>query len=468
MDISNEKTAVEALSANVLNARFEDLDRETVEAAKNRIMDIIGCAIGSANDPGCPQLVNLAKDWGGKPESTIIASGVKGPAQIVAMVNAIMDRAFDFEAMSGEVAGKRYGQHISGTTVPASLAMGEAKHINGKELITALVVGDDVSNRIALAYDFDFFRGFDGTMTHPHFGATATAGRILGLNQLQMRNAMGIVLNLIAGSFQSIWDGAATFKLGQGAAARNGIFAAELAKAGWTGPEDALLSRYGFYALYTPGCTHPEMLTKDLGKIFYAENKFKRYPCGGPNHIPIELAFAIRRQHSIEAEDIEEVTLRVNRHSLDNYYAKPWKIRNFPHGDAVFSFQYTVSTALLRGHVEMEDFTEKSIRDLRVNALAAKMKVVELPDAKPGAIELRVRMKDGREFSQSPADATDYILGKPMSWDELVAKFMAQVDFSKMVSRKNAEKIVDLVSRLERVEDISEVMGLTASNFNPK
>jgi 2-methylcitrate dehydratase PrpD len=462
MTTTGDGKAIEALSANALTTRFENLDQATVESSKDRIIDIIGCAIGGANAPGCPGLVKLVREWGGKKEATVIAHGFKAPALNAAMVNGITDRSFDFEVMAGSVAGKGYGQHVSGTTVPTALAMSEMMGVDGKELITALVVGDDTANRVALSYDFDFFGGFDGTMTHPNFGATAIAGRLLGLNTNQMKKAFGIVVNTIAGSFSSIWDGATTFKFGQGTAARNGILAAELAKEGWTGLEDALFGTYSWYKLYTHGCTHPEMLTKDLGKIYYVENNFKRFPCGGPNHPFINLALGMRQKYNINPKDIADVSLLMGKRSLENYYAKPFQLRDNPHGDAIFSFQYTVATALLKGKVDMWNFTEEAIRDPEVNALIAKTKCVEDKEAKPGpgAMAIRIKMKDGKEFTASPEGPQGHILGKPMSRDEIIAKFMHQVDFSQTVRQKNADKIVDMVVKLEKLDDVNKLMKL--------
>jgi hypothetical protein len=88
------------------------------------------------------------------------------------------------------------------------------------------------------------------------------------------------------------------------------------------------------------------------------------------------------------------------------------------------------------------------------------MRVVGLPEGTAGPMLLTVKMKNGRELTESPANAKDYILGKPMSGDELKAKFMAQVDFSQTVSRKDAEKLVELVEKLEDVDDVSKILAL--------
>jgi 2-methylcitrate dehydratase PrpD len=207
MSSTAKVTPVEELSKNVLNTRFESLNEATLENAKSRIVDVLGCAIGGAKAAGNPALVELIKEWGGKKEATILAWGGKVPACHAAMVNSVMARSFDFEVVGAVVEGEWIGSHISGTTVPTALAMGEASGIGGKELITALLVGDNVAARIIASSGFNPNKAWDITGTINVFGATAVAGRLLGLNELQMRNAFGIVLNQLAGSMQNCWDG---------------------------------------------------------------------------------------------------------------------------------------------------------------------------------------------------------------------------------------------------------------------
>jgi 2-methylcitrate dehydratase PrpD len=111
---------------------------------------------------------------------------------------------------------------------------------------------------------------WDGTMTLPVFGVVPIAGRFMGLSATQMRDAFGISINTIAGAVQSLYDYSLCFKLGQGLCARNGIFAAQQAKEGWTGLEDALFGGgWGFYFIYrgTNQIPHPELLTRDLARI---------------------------------------------------------------------------------------------------------------------------------------------------------------------------------------------------------
>jgi 2-methylcitrate dehydratase PrpD len=462
MGSNDQDTAIEALSANVLETRFENFDPATVENARYRIIDVLGCGVGGANAAGNAALVELVKDWGGKQEASILVHGGKVPAHNAAMVNSIMARSFDFEALVPQIDGADIPAHISGTTVMTAINLGEMMDINGKELITTLLAGEDVAIRVLAAAGFWLDEGWDDTGTINAIGATAIAGRLLGLNKRQMRHAFGIVLNQLAGTVQNIWDGCTNFKLLQGLSARNGIFSAQLAKAGWTGPEDMLLSKYGYYALYTGGCNRPEILTKDLGKKYYTELTFKPYPSCRGTHPPIDCAVAIVRKHNIKADDIEEVTLYLCQKGLDIFMSQPFRIGEFPQGNAAFNCQYTVANALLRGSSKPEHFSEAAIRDPQVNALIGKTRLAEMPGAPFLSAKLEVKMKDGRVFSEF----TDTPLGdpqtNPLSKDEIKDKYRANVDFSKTISRDNAEKLLELLANLEELDSVNKIVKLLA------
>ena len=450
MTEKTQMTAVEALAANAVNARFEDLDQETIETIKGRIIDIIGCAIGGANAPGNQGLIDLVKGWGGKGEASILVHGGKTLVQDAAMINAVMVRSYDFEEQSPSA-------HPNATIIPVALAMSEMLGLGGKEFLTALIVGTDVGNRINAGFDFDFAL-WDNIGSLHTFASAAIAGRLLKLTPLQMRNAFGLALHQTAGSIESYWDCDSTFKLNNGFAARTGIFVAELAKAGQVGAIDALQGKHGYYNLYTKGCTHPEKITEDLGKKYnIAKDMYKQFPCGRPNHVPIELALALANEHDIKGEDIDSVTIYLTPRGLTGYYAKPWMIRDYPVGEALFSFRYTSASALLRRHMKLEDLQEEAIRDPKINALISKIDLKEMPDDKRARVGMTVKMKDGREFSKF-TDAPEHGL---QGRDEIKDKFMYQVEFSKTVTPSNAEKIIKLLENLEEVNDVRQIVELT-------
>lgn len=186
MTTTTASPAIEALSANILDTRFEDFEQATVDQAKNRILDAVGCVIGAGNAPDVKALIDLVTNWGGKEEATILVYGVKGPAQNVAMVNSIMARTLDFEPLSGIVEGKTVGGHISGTTVMTAITLGEVKGVDGKELITALLVGDDFAMRVFAASGGSyglFARGWGQYRLDKPLGSDGRCRTITGFKQ---------------------------------------------------------------------------------------------------------------------------------------------------------------------------------------------------------------------------------------------------------------------------------------------
>ncbi len=454
---SADITAIEVLAENVVNTRFENFNKETVENAKNRILDVIGSAIGGANAPGNKGLVEIIQDAGGKPEASILVWGGKFPAANAAMVNSILCRSFDYEVMGVVVEGKQYPAHHAATMVMTALALAEATGASGREMLTAMVVGDDVTARIIAASGIDLGLGWDGTGTYTAFGAAAIAGRMLGLNRLEQRNAFGIVLNNIASTVQGIWDGATTFKYGQGSAAFNGIMAAKLAQKGWKGVEDALNSRYGFYALYTGGCKDPEILTRDLGKKYYAEGVFKAYPCCRATHANIDAALAVANKNTIDADEIAEVTISGPARILDGFVGKSFQIREFPHCDAIFSLRYTCATALLRKSVKQQHFTDRAISDVRINQLINKIKMAAT--TRPG-FEVKVKLQDGRELVGFAATGKGDPIESPLSSEEIIAKYWGQVQFSNTVSPKNAETLLALLQTVDDIDNVGPLVDM--------
>jgi 2-methylcitrate dehydratase PrpD len=299
-----------------------------------------------------------------------------------------------------------------------------------------------------------------GTGTINGFGSTAIAGRLLGLDEYQMRNAFGIILNEMGGSFQMIWDGTTAFKLDQGTSARNGVFSAQLAKAGWTGARDALFDRFGYYNVFTQGCRHPEALTDDLGKRYWSDYTIKPYPCCRMTHAPIDCALNIVNKHDIDVLDIADMLLYVSPVAMNHICSAPFEAGDFPHGNAAFSFQYTVGTALLNKCVRPEHFTGEAIREPGLNAFIRRIKIAQQPEAGRAGAELRITMKDGRELVESVAVARGDQFSNPLSKDEIIEKFWMNVDYSRAVSREAAGEFLALAEKLEELDSVNRIVKL--------
>jgi 2-methylcitrate dehydratase PrpD len=462
MSNSHADNVLEKLIANVLETRFENFDRTTLEMAKDRIIDTLGCLIGGADGPGNRELVSLARNWGGREEATLLVYGGKVPAQNAAMINSILARSFDFEPVGPTVEGVNMPGHLSGTTVLTALAMGELKKINGKEFLCALLGGEDTASRILAGSGFDFTQKWDNIGTVNGFGASAIAGRILGLSHKQLRDAFGIVLNQLGGTFQHIADKALAFKLPQGLSARSGIFSAELAGAGWTGAQDVLFGKYGYYSVYTQGCVNPEVLARDLGKIYCSDSIIKPYPCCRVTHAAIDCALAVARKPDFKVQDIREIDLSVSRGGLDHFCAQPFQPETgeFPQVNAIWSYVYTVACALLRKSVRPEHFLEVAIKDPQIKAIVDQIRLSELPGADLHTARIKVVLRDGKEFRESVHYARGDQMQNPISREEIKAKYWANIEFSRTISEGNAKRLLDLVEDLENLESVTALVDL--------
>ena len=161
------KSVTDALIKNILETKYENIEQETVDHTKRRILDMIGDIIGGAKCDGSKELADMVGKWGGSEEAHILGYGYAGPAHDVAMVNAIYGRSFDWGPLTLVIEGdgkpgtiyingkpvRRFANHITETTIPTALALGEKKGISGKELITSIIVGDDLASRLHIAND---------------------------------------------------------------------------------------------------------------------------------------------------------------------------------------------------------------------------------------------------------------------------------------------------------------------------
>ena len=204
------QAVLESISSRILSTRYEDIDKETIDNTKTRLWDTIGDALGAVPLPDMKALVELVKGWEGKQEATILGYGVKAPIQDTAFVNCTLCRGFDRGPLAYTFQGRVVPHHVSETTVLTALTLGESKAVNGKELLTAMILGDDLAARIHLAND----RPLPGEMRKESdskapaqpaaprmmtmlpsetYGAAAIAGRMLGLDLKKMINTLCLV-----------------------------------------------------------------------------------------------------------------------------------------------------------------------------------------------------------------------------------------------------------------------------------
>jgi 2-methylcitrate dehydratase PrpD len=449
----------EKIASHVENTQFSAIDAESVDRAKWRVLDSLGCAVAGYDGPGCRAVAELVKKWGGSPESTILVHGIKAPSYNVAMVNSLMTRSYDFEPVEAQGEFKSSPAHISGTTVPAAVTIAERHASSGKDLLCALIIGDDLTARLGVSTGFDFALGWDNTGTINAFGATAIACKIMGLTAKQTVNAFGLTANQISGSMDIVWDKVMTFKFPMAIAAKTGIFSAEMASVGFCGTKDAFLGKFGYFKQF---CTNPDptKLDKDLGKRFYADLVIKPYSACRATHPSIDSALKVVMQNTVNPATIKAVNLHLTPGAFNGFTGTAFTPGETPQVDAAFNIRFVVATALLRKNVKPAFFTDECIRDPRIAELIGKINLdASIPQEQSPYTRIEVHMADGNVFKAETDFPKGDVYRTPLTTDEIKNKFRDNVAFSGRVATDKAEKVIQLVENLEEVKDIREITG---------
>ncbi len=446
---------------NFTKTRYEDIPGPALEAARKEVLDSLATALGGSSQAGVGELVEMVKEWGGNEQSTVIAYGIRCPAPNAAQVNATMTHALDYDD------GHPVAQvHIGCVAVPTCFAVAERMGgISGREFIAALALGADFLARLGLASRPGgslIESGWHPTALYGYLGAAAMAGRIMKLDQERIANAIGIAYHQCAGNSQCVNDGALTKRMGPGLAAKGGITAALMAERGITGAKNILEGEYGLFAQYQGGDYDAKILTENLGKRFEGANiGDKPYPCCGFSHPFIDAVLLLKSKHDIEADRIQSITAYGGESAYE--ICAPPEVKCTPRNtvDAQFSIPWAIATALVKGSVGVEDFTEEAIKRKDVLKVSQKVSGVLDPEMSRHGVgpgRLKIVMEDGREYTEE----VEHCLGsieRSMTFEDCAAKFRECAAGSiKPLTDDTVSTVIELIGRLDRLDDATEII----------
>lgn len=439
---------------------FNDIPREVIHRAKLCFLDMIGlCLLSSKLDFG-KIMTEVIREFNGIKESTIIGFGELVPAPLAAMVNGTLAHGTEFCDIHYEA-----GAHPSSCIVPAALAMGEKKRVDGRTLITAAVAGIEIFARIGSVAPMQFHaRGYHPTSICGPFGAAITAAKILKLNSNEITNAMGICGSLASGLFEFAVDGSWVKRMHPGWSAHAGLMASSLAQKGFTGPRTVFEGRFGLYKSHIGGENlNLNRLVEGLGDVWETSTLVsKPYPCCGLAYSSMDCALSLKRKYNIDLNQIEEINCMINE-GIVPVVCEPSNIKCAPPTGyaSQFSLPYAVAIMLLREeHLSLDDFSEETIKDPRVLNLSQKVKYVITPESEyPKKLYgwVRIKMRDGKEYEDKifPTKAS---AGNPITDDEIREKFRRNV--SKVLSESKAKELMQIIDDLEEAKDIERLMSV--------
>lgn len=433
----------------ILDTGYDDLPREPVDTIKNVVLTIFGTVLAGATLEGHDMLLQQIKEWGGKEEATILFHGGRAPAHNAVLINSFMARATDFcESLI-------QGIHVGSSSVPVALASTELVNgCSGKEFLTALVLGTEVTARINSA---SFYDGFDPTGVCAIYATTSIAGRLLRLNSSQMLNALALAFNRAGGSFQSNIDGSLGVRMIQGFVSQNGIVCAQLAKKGITGPRNFLKGIYGYFHLFAADKQDHEAIVGDLGKSFkLVKTTFKRHPSCGFTLASTDAILEIVQETGIHAQEVDEINIRVTPPAY-KLTGHDFEIGDNPRVNAQFNIQYCVANVLLRRGSRLPHFEEALVRQPQVMELTRRIHVFPDPALESKgrvAMAMEVRNRNGAVYHKN-IDLPRGFFGNPLTREEHIARFQECAAYAgKPLPAEKVEKIIRMVEGLEEIEDM--------------
>ena len=467
MPTAPESSLTAYVARFVIGTKASAIPADVMRLGKRSVLDGIGLALaGNAAESG--HIVRTYLKSLGIPTgkgATVIGTSMKVPARFAAFANGIAIHADDYDDTQLAVAKDRvYGllTHPTAPALPPVLALGEIGNRSGLDVLAAYQVAVEAETKICEAINPRHYdHGFHSTATIGAIAAAAGASRMMGLNLEQTRRALGIGASQAAGLRENF--GTMTKPFHPGRSCESGIVAAEFAKLGWTATPVVLEAGRGFFKA-AGGGYDPAAIEGRLGNPWtftFPGVSIKPHPSGSLTHPGMGLMLDLIRKHDIRREQVVKVKVGTNRHMPNAL------IHHRPQNElqAKFSMEFCMAILLLQRKAGLAEFTDQVVNRPDVRKMIEKVDFGVHPEAEAAGYEkmttfIDIELADGRKIG-GRADFGKGSPAHPMSDDELATKFRECAAWGKL-PKASADKVVDRVFNLEKLESIRELTRLLA------
>ena len=423
------------------------------------MLDTLAVSLYGSTKPWSKIVSEFVRGSGLPGRSTVLGMNWKAQAAQATLANGVMAHAFELDNVRQPGAGV----HPGATAFLPALAMAEEKKSDGKALLSAFVAACEVMSRIGVAAGNSLERrGFHAPGLTGTFGAAVAAGRLLGLNDAKMVNALGIAGSYSGGliEFSRCREGAMIKRLHLGKAAEGGVTAALLASRGFAGPESVLEGKFGFCQTYSDS-PKLEYLTHRLGREFESMNIcIKRCACHINAHAPIEALEKLRAEFNFNPADIREIMVGgieklVTHHA--NYQPKDLMM-------AQYSIPFCVALSLYFDPTDPESFDERKLKDKNILAMMRKVRLEADQEIEEKGWDRAARVTVTLKNRQRHTALVVHFKGtpgNPMSQTEVEEK--ARKLTRALLPAQKLARLIETINTLEKVADVSTIGSLVRS-----
>jgi len=433
-----------SLSADALTSELE-------QAVGNTMLDSIASLVSGFESEPARICARLARMTRGELESTVLGYGIVTTPELAAYANSSMIRHTDFNDHHSDMLG-------------GILAVGEAMHSSGADVMTAIVLAYQLN--AALGRAGGDTSGYDAGIYYLPSVAVA-AGKLLGLNEDQLANALSLAITM---HIPLRVDRSGTLSMQKGCAtadaARSAVFAALAAREGMTAPAEPFEGRDGLWDKIT-GPYRRLSLEAPRRAGVGLNNIIKRYPAEAYTLAAHETILPEIRSW-IRVEDIAAIHVELNFEGWLEIADPPkWDPRNRETAD--HSLPCEIARALLDGEIWIDSFSPAKLEEPALRSLMSKITASVNPEYRyHGQMRITVRPREGEERAwEIGRNNSSISLGTPVAQDEIVAKFNRVFEFMNVSDRQRETAMAEW-SNLRDIDDIAEPMRNLASFGRPR
>lgn len=445
---------VTTLSQFICRTSFDNLPEALVVKAKQHLLDTLGAALAGSQTPLTQRALRAMNASESEGASVIWGADYGLSARNAALINGIAAHALELDDSGG-------CDHSGAVVVPAILAVLPLcdPMPDGKELLTAMVLGYDVARRVLEAcggYSPHNEAGWHSTGTCGVFGAAAACARLLKLDESQTGAALGLAASMSGGLWAFIHDGADTKKLHAGRPAEGGVLAALLAREGMTGPTQIFDDVWGgFLRTLAKDTAQPQALTEDLGVIWkLARCSIKPYAACRGTHSAIDAIGQLLSELHISADQVRSIEVNASAFLVDMCAGLDTQTL----AAAQMSLPYALAVRCLLGHAGLDAYEDNQRASPVISAFMQRIQMQADTSLAPlDEPYVTVTCEDGRSASLQIKTPLGGALN-PIGDSELWQKYSSLA--ARALPATQAEHLGELCLNLQHITDLQELLDL--------
>lgn len=341
----------------------QPLPGPVLDTAKRLMADTLLVAAAGRASPLAGDLQSVLPGAGGPCRAWFDTAGSgMGPAE-AAFINTYHAVLLGYGSINAKA-------HADAVCLPAAWAVAEQRGSSGAQLVQAFVLASEVVGRLSHSAS-SRSAGWSHTAIYGGMGAAVAAGLLLDLPAEQLAHAMALAMGQAAGTQQASLESAPSRRLQPAFAARNGVFAAQLAAAGAVGPSQAMEGKFGLRALYESG--DDKQLSGGLGEQWrLLDTCLKPYPISACSQAAVEALLHLQRSHGCGEEDILEIVAYVSGFMF-RYVGAEFSLDGDLEMLAQFNLRYHLASAILRGPITLAHLRPAALADAQVARVMRKV-----------------------------------------------------------------------------------------------